>query len=146
MLLLLLRLFNVYYMAKSFAELLREYRGDRSQAKVSEILDISATYYSELERGKKEPSYRILSQVVERSGKGLAFWLGGEGRSAPAKIAPFFGWDRGRRRYLTVPEITMMLGRVWHGIDNLPPLSVADRGIIADMLEACLRSLNKADR
>ena len=136
MLLLLLRLFNVYYMAKSFAELLREYRGDRSQAKVSEILDISATYYSELERGKKEPSYRILSQVVERSGKGLAFWLGGEGRSAPGE----------ERRYLTVPEITMMLGRVWHGIDNLPPLSVADRGIIADMLEACLRSLNKADR
>lgn len=143
-----MRLFNVYYMAKSFAELLREYRGDRSQAKVSEILDISATYYSELERGKKEPSYRILSQVVERSGKGLAFWLGGEGRSAPGEASRLSsdGIADEERRYLTVPEITMMLGRVWHGIDNLPPLSVADRGIIADMLEACLRSLNKADR
>ena len=65
-------------MAKSFAVLLREYRGDRSQAKVSEILDISPAYYSELERGKKEPSYRILIQIVERSGRGLAYWLDAE--------------------------------------------------------------------
>lgn len=74
-------------MAKSFAVLLREYRGDRSQAKVSEIFDISPAYYSELERGKKEPSYRILIQIVERSGRGLAYWLDAEALPAPEDAA-----------------------------------------------------------
>ena len=38
-----------------FAEILKEYRGDKSQVKMASLLDISATYYSELERGIKLP-------------------------------------------------------------------------------------------
>lgn len=135
-------------MAKSFAVLLREYRGDRSQAKVSEILDISPAYYSELERGKKEPSYRILIQIVERSGRGLAYWLDAEALSAPedaARLSSGTASDE-KMRPLTVPEITTMLGRVWYSIDSAYAFSGADREIIADMLDACRRSLDRSGK
>ena len=124
-------------MAKSFAVLLREYRGDRSQAKVSEILDISPAYYSELERGKKEPSYRI-----------LAYGLAAEALSAPedaARLSSGTASDE-KMRPLTVPEITTMLGRVWYSIDSASAFSGADREIIADMLDACRRSLDRSGK
>lgn len=60
---------------KSFAELLREYQGERSQFKVAAELGISTSYYSELERGLKEPSYRILAQIILKSGMGKDYWI-----------------------------------------------------------------------
>ena len=135
-------------MAKSFAELLKEYRGDRSQAKVSEILDISPAYYSELERGIKEPSYRILSQIVKYSGKGLSFWLGGKDPSMAEREAHISsgGIAEEKMRCLTAPEITTMLGRIWYSIDSFSVPSDTDREIIAAMLDACRRSLDKAGK
>ncbi len=133
-------------MVKSFAELLREYRGDRSQARVSEILDISPTYYSELERGKKEPSYRILSQIVARSGKEMAFWLGGEEALSPGGQRLSSEGTAGEKiPCLTVPEITVMLGKLWYSIDN-SPIHADDRKVIAEMLDACRRSLDKTGK
>lgn len=60
----------------SFADILKNYRGDRSRVKMATLLDISPTYYSELERGIKLPSYEIINRIIEQSGKDANYWFG----------------------------------------------------------------------
>ena len=50
------------------AQRIRELRGDRTQNEVAEVLHITQSYLSELERGKKVPSKALL---LDRNTKGL---------------------------------------------------------------------------
>ena len=62
-------------MSKTFAELLRKYRGDRTQGEMAAFFDITPMYYSELERGKKKPSMNLFLQIVQKADVDASFWL-----------------------------------------------------------------------
>lgn len=49
-------------MKNDFAGKLRQIRGLRSQASMAEMYEISASFYSALERGIKVPTYSVLEK------------------------------------------------------------------------------------
>lgn len=63
-------------MNNDFADKLRQVRGFRSQASMAEMYEISASFYSALERGIKVPTYSVLEKIIHHSGKDANYWFG----------------------------------------------------------------------
>lgn len=55
---------------------LREYRGNRTQAEMAALLDITPNYYGEMERGNKLPSFDMLLNFIRVTGKDANYWCG----------------------------------------------------------------------
>ena len=66
-------------MKNDFAGKLRQIRGLRSQASMAEMYEISASFYSALERGIKVPTYSVLEKIIRHSGKDANYWFGIDG-------------------------------------------------------------------
>ena len=150
-----------------FAEILKEYRGDKSQVKMASLLDISATYYSELERGIKLPSYEILMRIIEQSGKDANYWFGiettnkvptdnGVDTKEFIKLCGLLH-DMGKinqrfDRYLTnvinehttVAQLIVIIAQIRAYLSELDPamLPESDRRTISDLLAACQRAMD----
>lgn len=59
-----------------FAKKLREYRGEKTQSEIADILGISVNYYGHLERGLKLPSFEMIKKIIRATGKDANYWLG----------------------------------------------------------------------
>lgn len=136
---------------KTFAELLREYRGDRSQIKVASELDISPSYYSELERGLKEPSYRTLAQIILKSGMGKDYWIAPDsyydeepvGHSTAAKEASAYSGKFVKKPHdMKISEMIAWLSELRVYLEtNSISLPTSDRYALYYTLDACLKAL-----
>lgn len=150
-----------------FAEILKEYRGDKSQVKMASLLDISATYYSELERGIKLPSYEILTRIIEQSGKDANYWFGidspedshsdnaykqedisamlsllhtlSEGSNSVAKSC-----TEAINKNTTIAQLIVIIAQIRAYLSELDPamLPESDRRTISDLLAACQRAMD----
>lgn len=58
------------------AQRIRELRGDRTQNEVAEVLHITQSYLSELERGKKVPSKALLLDIAKIFNTTVSYLLG----------------------------------------------------------------------
>ena len=141
-------------MRKTFAELLRKYRGDRTQGEMAAFFDITPMYYSELERGKKKPSMNLFLQIVQKADVDASFWLPmlqdySEGeeheRKFPQKI-PASSVPKDLSRY-SVPEIIVLISELRVYLTNLNHnmLAEPDRRLLSDSLAACQRTMSEDD-
>lgn len=64
---------------------LREYRGNRTQAEMAALLNVTPNYYGEMERGNKLPSFDMLLNFIVKTGKDANYWFGIETPSTSAR-------------------------------------------------------------
>ena len=69
---------------REFSEVLKEIRGNTAQGEMARILGITQAYYSELERGKKNPSMAMLRSFSEKINKPLSYLMGETEDPTPA--------------------------------------------------------------
>lgn len=137
-------------MSKTFAELLRKYRGDRTQGEMAAFFDITPMYYSELERGKKKPSMNLFLQIVQKADVDAAFWLPmlqnsneEHERSLFQKISAS-STPKDLSRY-SIPEIILLISELRVYLANLDKDALAepDRRLLSDSLAACQRTMSE---
>lgn len=64
---------------------LREYRGNRTQAEMAALLNVTPNYYGEMERGNKLPSFDMLLNFIVKTGKDANYWFGIESPNTSAR-------------------------------------------------------------
>lgn len=135
-----------------FAELLRKYRGDRTQAEMAALFDITPMYYSELERGKKKPSMNLFLQIVQKADVDVSFWLpmmkdthGMSGDANRLQQAVPMGNSKKQIEEYTIPEIILLISelRVYFANLDHDMLAESDRRLISDSLAACQRTMHE---
>lgn len=140
-------------MKSKFAERLRLYRGNRSQAEIAEQLDLSAPFYSDIERGKKKPSYETLLKIIEHTGLDANYWFGLEsskevsdnealGTSVDSNLKAI-AQRAGAFEDLKFSEILSIISQLYVYLDTRPePLLPAERRMLSDILAACQRLMD----
>lgn len=144
-------------MKSKFAERLRLYRGNRSQAEIAEQLDLSAPFYSDIERGKKKPSYETLLKIIEHTGLDANYWFGLEsskdvsgnealGTSVDSNLKAI-AQRAGAFEDLKFSEILSIISQLYVYLDTRPePLLPAERRMLSDILAACQRLMDSHER
>lgn len=56
---------------ETIGDIIRQWRGDRSQAEAARLLGISQTHLSDLELNKKEPGKNLIRKLVKETGRPL---------------------------------------------------------------------------
>ena len=139
-------------MRKTFAELLRKYRGDRTQGEMAAFFDITPMYYSELERGKKKPSMNLFLQIVQKTDVDASFWLpilqdaNEEHEKNLFQKIPASSIQKDLSRY-SIPEIIFLISELRVYLANLDKDALAepDRRLLSDSLAACQRTMSEDD-
>lgn len=139
-------------MRKTFAELLRKYRGDRTQGEMAAFFDITPMYYSELERGKKKPSMNLFLQIVQKTDVDASFWLpmlqdaNEEHEKSLFQKIPASSIQKDLSRY-SIPEIILLISELRVYLANLDKDALAepDRRLLSDSLAACQRTMSEDD-
>lgn len=128
-----------------FAKKLRLYRGKRSQQEVAEEFNISQTYLSALEKGKKSPSYDLLCHIIEITGKDISYWFCSDSSSKSEKHLENQAQTihKSDVMQMTVPEIIALQAQIRVYLDNIQtPIVDYDRRMLSDILAACQRALD----
>ena len=154
--------FGIVYirtMKSKFPERLRQYRGNRSQAEIAEQMDLSAPFYSDIERGKKKPSYETLLKIIEHTGLDANYWFGIV--STFNSFTDIKQEDIGtilsllhslsnnncitqNQREETVNKNIVIIAQIRAYLSELDPamLPESDRRTISDLLAACQRAMD----
>lgn len=160
--------FGIVYirtMKSKFPERLRQYRGNRSQAEIAEQMDLSAPFYSDIERGKKKPSYETLLKIIEHTGLDANYWFGivstfnsftdikqediGTILSLLHSLSNNNCITQNQReetvnKNTTIAQLIVIIAQIRAYLSELDPamLPESDRRTISDLLAACQRAMD----
>ena len=160
--------FGIVYirtMKSKFPERLRQYRGNRSQAEIAEQMDLSAPFYSDIERGNKKPSYETLLKIIEHTGLDANYWFGivstvnsftdikqediGTILSLLHSLSnnnciTQYQREENVNKNTTIAQLIVIIAQIRAYLSELDPamLPESDRRTISDLLAACQRAMD----
>lgn len=128
-----------------FAEKLRLYRANRSQKDVAAEFNISQTHFSALETGTRSPSYDLLCQIIEKTGKGPSYWFDIDNSDVDMNTKHYqvSKLNITNIEHMSFPEIIALQAQIRVYLDNIKePILDYDRRMLSDILAACQRAVD----